>query len=32
MTKATRWAWIISLVAATGAGLVLYFLLSFATA
>ena len=31
MTKATRWAWIISLVAATGAGLVLTFLLSIAT-
>lgn len=31
MTKATRWAWIISLVAATGAGLVLVFLLSLAT-
>ena len=31
MTKANRWAWIISLVAATGAGLVLTFLLSIAT-
>jgi nitrogen fixation/metabolism regulation signal transduction histidine kinase len=31
MKKATRWAWIISLVAATGAGLVLAFLLSIAT-
>jgi len=31
MTKATRWAWIISTVAATGAGLVLAFLLSIAT-
>ena len=31
MTKATRWAWIISLVAVTGAGLVLVFLLSLAT-
>ncbi|MDL2336263.1 MAG: ATP-binding protein [Pseudomonadota bacterium] len=31
MTKASRWAWIISLVAATGAGLVLTFLLSIAT-
>lgn len=31
MTKASRWAWIISLVAVTGAGLVLVFLLSLAT-
>jgi len=31
MTKASRWAWIISMVAATGAGLVLAFLLSIAT-
>ena len=31
MTKATRWAWIVSLVAVTGAGLVLLFLLSLAT-
>ena len=31
MTKATRWAWIISIVAATGTGLVLAFLLSIAT-
>jgi nitrogen fixation/metabolism regulation signal transduction histidine kinase len=31
MTKATRWAWVISLVAITGAGLVLAFLLSIAT-
>jgi nitrogen fixation/metabolism regulation signal transduction histidine kinase len=31
MTKATRWAWIISTIAATGAGLVLAFLLSIAT-
>jgi nitrogen fixation/metabolism regulation signal transduction histidine kinase len=31
MKKATRWAWIISTVAATGAGLVLAFLLSIAT-
>ncbi len=31
MTKATRWAWIISLVAITGAVLVLSFLLSIAT-
>ena len=31
MKKATRWAWIISTVAATGAGLVLTFLLSIAT-
>ena len=31
MTKASRWAWIISAVAATGAGLVLAFLLSIAT-
>ncbi len=31
MTKANRWAWIISLVAVTGAGLVLAFLLSIAT-
>ena len=31
MTKASRWAWIISLVALTGAGLVLAFLLSLAT-
>ena len=31
MTKASRWAWIISTVAATGAGLVLAFLLSVAT-
>lgn len=31
MTKAARWAWIISLVAATGTGLVLAFLLAMAT-
>ena len=31
MKKATRWAWVISSVAATGAGLVLAFLLSIAT-
>ncbi len=31
MTKATRWAWIISTVAITGAGLVLAFLLSVTT-
>jgi nitrogen fixation/metabolism regulation signal transduction histidine kinase len=31
MTKASRWAWIISSVAATGAGLVLAFLLSITT-
>jgi nitrogen fixation/metabolism regulation signal transduction histidine kinase len=31
MTKAARWAWIVSTVAATGAGLVLAFLLSIAT-
>ena len=31
MTKASRWAWIVSLVAVTGAALVLAFLLSFAT-
>jgi nitrogen fixation/metabolism regulation signal transduction histidine kinase len=31
MTKASRWAWIVSLVAVTGAGLVLAFLLSVAT-
>ncbi len=31
MKKATRWAWIVSTVAATGAGLVLAFLLSIAT-
>ena len=31
MTKAQRWAWFISTVAATGAGLVLAFLLSIAT-
>jgi nitrogen fixation/metabolism regulation signal transduction histidine kinase len=31
MTKASRWAWIISLVVATGAGLVLSFLLAMAT-
>src|SRR4051812_35171964 len=31
MTKATRWAWIVSLVAVTGAALVLVFLLSLAT-
>ena len=31
MTKASRWAWLISLVAVTGAGLVLAFLLSVAT-
>jgi len=31
MTKPQRWAWIISTVAATGAGLVLAFLLSIAT-
>ena len=30
MTKATRWAWIVAAVAATGAGLVLAFLLSIA--
>ena len=28
MTKAARWAWIVSLVAATGAGLVLAFVLA----
>ena len=31
MTKASRWAWIVSMVAVTGAGLVLSFLLSIAT-
>ena len=31
MTKASRWAWIVSMVAVTGAGLVLAFLLSVAT-
>lgn len=31
MTKAKRWAWIVALVASTGAGLVLAFLLSVAT-
>ncbi|MBC7732940.1 MAG: PAS domain-containing sensor histidine kinase, partial [Bacteriovorax sp.] len=31
MTKASRWAWIISTFAVTGAGLVLAFLLSIAT-
>ena len=31
MTKASRWAWIISLVATTGAGLVLSFMLALAT-
>jgi nitrogen fixation/metabolism regulation signal transduction histidine kinase len=31
MTKAKRWAWIVALVATTGAGLVLAFLLSVAT-
>ena len=31
MTKASRWAWIISTVAVTGAGLVLAFLLAVAT-
>lgn len=31
MTKATRWAWIVAIVAVTGAGLVLAFLLSIAT-
>jgi nitrogen fixation/metabolism regulation signal transduction histidine kinase len=31
MTKASRWAWIVSIVAVTGAGLVLAFLLSVAT-
>ena len=31
MKKATRWAWIVALVATTGAGLVLAFLLSVAT-
>ena len=31
MTKATRWAWIISTIAMTGAGLVLAFLLSITT-
>ena len=31
MTKASRWAWIVSTVAVTGAGLVLVFLLSVAT-
>jgi nitrogen fixation/metabolism regulation signal transduction histidine kinase len=31
VTKASRWAWIISLVAVTGAGLVLAFLLAIAT-
>ncbi len=32
MTRATRWTWIVSLVAGTGAALVLAFVLSFATA
>ena len=31
MTKATRWAWIVALVALTGAGLVLFFLLAVST-
>ncbi len=31
MTKASRWAWIVAIVAVTGAGLVLAFLLSIAT-
>ena len=31
MTKASRWAWLVSLVAVTGAGLVLAFLLAVAT-
>ncbi len=31
MTKATRWGWIVSLVAMTGAGLVLAFMLALAT-
>ena len=31
MTKATRWAWIISLVAISGAGLVMVFLLALST-
>ena len=31
MTKAQRWGWIVALVATTGAGLVLTFLLSVAT-
>ncbi len=31
MSKSTRWAWIVSLVAAAGAGLVLAFVLSFGT-
>jgi nitrogen fixation/metabolism regulation signal transduction histidine kinase len=31
MTRAARWAWMVALVAATGAGLVLVFLLSIAT-
>ena len=31
MTKSSRWAWVVSSVAATGAGLVLAFLLSIAT-
>jgi nitrogen fixation/metabolism regulation signal transduction histidine kinase len=31
MTKATRWGWIVAIVAVTGAGLVLAFLLSIAT-
>ena len=31
MTKASRWAWVISLVVATGAALVLSFLLAMAT-
>ena len=31
MTKATRWAWIISLVAVSGAGLVMVFLLALST-
>jgi nitrogen fixation/metabolism regulation signal transduction histidine kinase len=31
MSKATRWGWIVSLVALTAAGLVLFFLLSIAT-
>ncbi|MFY9512071.1 MAG: PAS domain-containing sensor histidine kinase, partial [Rubrivivax sp.] len=32
MTKSTRWAWIVSLVAITGAALVLAFVLSFSSA
>jgi hypothetical protein len=31
MTKSTRWAWVVSLVAATGAALVLAFVLSLST-